>query len=56
MASLVADVAQTWFELRVLDELLDITECNVKLQEDALTLAGSGCRAGSRRGSTSNRP
>jgi multidrug efflux system outer membrane protein len=46
MASLVADVAQTWFELRVLDELLDITERNVELQEDALTLVRQRVQGG----------
>jgi multidrug efflux system outer membrane protein len=38
MASLVGDVAQAWFELRVLDELLVITARNITLQEDALAL------------------
>jgi multidrug efflux system outer membrane protein len=38
MASLVGDVAQSWFELRVLDELLLITERNITLQENALAL------------------
>ena len=38
MASVVAGVAQTWFEIRVLDELLAVTERNVALQEDALRL------------------
>jgi HAE1 family hydrophobic/amphiphilic exporter-1 len=38
MSSIVSDIAQTWFELRVTDELLEITERNIKLQEDALLL------------------
>ncbi|MDH5198577.1 MAG: TolC family protein, partial [Gemmatimonadota bacterium] len=38
MASLVGDVAQSWFELRVLDDLVRITERNITLQEDALAL------------------
>jgi multidrug efflux system outer membrane protein len=38
MASVVSEVAQGWFEMRVLDELMAITERNVKLQEDALLL------------------
>lgn len=38
MSSIVADIAQAWFELRVLDELLAITERNITLQEDALVL------------------
>jgi multidrug efflux system outer membrane protein len=38
MASLVGDVAQSWFELRVLDELIAITQHNVQLQEASLAL------------------
>jgi len=38
MASLVGDVAQSWFELRVLDELVAITQRNVQLQEASLAL------------------
>jgi len=38
MASLVGDVAQSWFELRVLDELIAITERNVELQQASLDL------------------
>jgi multidrug efflux system outer membrane protein len=38
MASVVAGVAETWFEIRVLDELVAVTERNITLQEDALRL------------------
>lgn len=38
MASLVGDVAQSWFDLRVTDELIVITERNIKLQEESLAL------------------
>jgi len=38
MTSLVADVAQSWFELRVVDELIDITRRNVELQQASLDL------------------
>jgi len=38
MASLVGDVAQSWFDLRVTDELIIITERNIKLQEESLAL------------------
>jgi multidrug efflux system outer membrane protein len=38
MSSVVSEIAQAWFELRVVDELLAITERNIKLQEDALLL------------------
>jgi multidrug efflux system outer membrane protein len=38
MSSVVAGVAQTWFEIRAVDELLAVTERNIALQEDALRL------------------
>jgi outer membrane protein TolC len=38
MSSLVGDVTQAWFDLRVLDELIAITERNIQLQQDALLL------------------
>jgi len=38
MSSLVSDVAQSWFDLRVIDELIAITERNIKLQEQSLAL------------------
>ena len=38
MTSLVADVAQSWFELRVVDELIGITRRNVELQQASLDL------------------
>jgi len=38
MASLVAAIAQNWFELRMLDEQIAVTQRNITLQDDALAL------------------
>jgi multidrug efflux system outer membrane protein len=38
MASIVSDVTQSWVELRVIDELLEITRRNIALQEQSLLL------------------
>jgi len=46
MSSLVGDVAQGWFELRILDELIAITERNIMLQQDALTLVQQRVQGG----------
>jgi HAE1 family hydrophobic/amphiphilic exporter-1 len=46
MASIVSEVATTWFDLRVVDELVAITERNVALQEDALALVRQRVQGG----------
>jgi len=38
MTSLVGDVASSWFELRVVDELIAVTQRNVALQQQSLDL------------------
>jgi multidrug efflux system outer membrane protein len=38
MASVVAAVAESWFDMRILDDLIAVTERNIALQEDALRL------------------
>jgi len=38
MSSIVSEVARSWFQIRILDELIGITERNIRLQEDALQL------------------
>jgi len=38
MSSIVSEVAQSWFQLRVLDELIAITQRNIQIQQDALQL------------------
>jgi multidrug efflux system outer membrane protein len=38
MASLVAAIARNWFELRMLDEQIAVTQRNITLQADALAL------------------
>ena len=46
MASLVADVASSWFELRALDAEVGIIERTIKLQENSLALVESQNRNG----------
>jgi multidrug efflux system outer membrane protein len=46
MSSIVSEVARSWFQIRILDELIGITERNIGLQEDALTLVQRRVRGG----------
>lgn len=46
MATMVSAVAESWLELRIVDELLAVTQRNVTLQEDALRLVQLRVRGG----------